>query len=121
MAIDRESIGIPVNFQHPVIIQALAAGIPVAAIAAGLGVAVLPVQQYVNHAFTGGGYSNPRAATAHGLCDSSITAGCTATACRRRRSIHRDQRLKMHLGTSVYSVFGRRYPKCLPGGQVRSN
>ncbi|MDR2371668.1 MAG: hypothetical protein LBD60_00800 [Puniceicoccales bacterium] len=67
MAIDRASIGIPVNFQHPVIIQALAAGIPIAAIAAGLGVAVLPVQQYVDRAFTGGGYSNPRAAMLYRL------------------------------------------------------
>jgi len=59
MAIDRQSIGITVRFEHPLLIALVAAGFPAGAVAAFLGIPA----GYLNQALSGGGYLTPMATT----------------------------------------------------------
>jgi hypothetical protein len=59
MALDRENIGITIDFQHPLLIALVAAGFPAGPIAAFLGIP----PGYLLHALSGGGYLTPLAAT----------------------------------------------------------
>lgn len=59
MAIDRQHIGITVDFQHPLLIALVAAGFPVGAAAAFLGIP----PGYLQTALARGGYLNPLAAS----------------------------------------------------------
>lgn len=67
MVVDREALGIQVNFQHPLAIAAIAAGAAPAAAAAIVGMAPALFNAYLNRALGGGGYSTPQAVAIYRL------------------------------------------------------
>lgn len=56
MVVEREGIGITVNFQHRWVIDAIIAGFPLAAIGAAFPGGPAAMMQYLNRALVGGGY-----------------------------------------------------------------